>query len=186
MRKSRTRRSPRPLPLQGAPGRARWCLPPPPARGAFDRRGWGGAPRPVASDPWSAPPGPSSQVGYTRAIRVPVISTGAPPRRQGAETPGFARAASGAIEVPFSHREAIALRFRADDALLQAELVLQTGGGEALGWSATRWRPVLADLERLHRAIVRSNSTAAATRIDVDWRAIATLMRILDDPRPAP
>ena len=105
---------------------------------------------------------------------------------EGAETPGFARAAWGAIEVPFSHREAIALRFRADDAVLAAELVLQTGGGEALGWSATRWRPVLADIERLHRAIVRSNSTAAATRIDVDWRAIATLMRILDDPRPAP
>ena len=161
---------------------------PPPAADPWRIRppGMGGEPHPVAFDPRSAPPGPSSQVGHTRAIRVPVISTGAPPRRQGAETPGFARAASGAIEVPFSHREAIALRFRADDAVLAAELVLQTGGGEALGWSATRWRPVLADIERLHRAIVRSNSTAAATRIDVDWRAIATLMRILDDPRPAP
>ena len=177
-----------PPPPSASGGTGAGAVVPPTAAGPWRIRppGMGGAPRPVASDPWSAPPGPSSQVGYTRAIRVPVMSTGAPPRRQGAETPGFARAASGAIEVPFSHREAIALRFRADDALLQAEFVLQTGGGEALGWSATRWRPVLADLERLHRAIVRSNSTAAATRIDVDWRAIATLMRILDDPRPAP
>ena len=175
-------------PPSAAGGTGAGAVAPPTAAGPWRIRppGMGGAPHPAASDPWSAPPGPSSQVGHTRAIRVPVISTGAPPRRQGAETPGFARAASGAIEVPFSHREAIALRFRADDAVLAAELVLQTGGGEALGWSATRWRPVLADIERLHRAIVRSNSTAAATRIDVDWRAIATLMRILDDPRPAP
>ena len=175
-------------PPSAAGGTGAGAVAPPTAAGPWRIRppGMGGAPHPVASDPWSAPPGPNSQVGHTRAIRVPVISTGAPPRRQGAETPGFARAASGAIEVPFSHREAIALRFRADDAVLAAELVLQTGGGEALGWSATRWRPVLADIERLHRAIVRSNSTAAATRIDVDWRAIATLMRILDDPRPAP
>ena len=175
-------------PPSAAGGTGAGAVAPPTAAGPWRIRppGMGGAPHPAASDPWSAPPGPSSQVGHTRAIRTPVISTGAPPRRQGAETPGFARAASGAIEVPFSHREAIALRFRADDAVLAAELVLQTGGGEALGWSATRWRPVLADIERLHRAIVRSNSTAAATRIDVDWRAIATLMRILDDPRPAP
>ena len=178
-----------PLPSPSAPWRpGAGAVAPPPAADLWRIRppGMGGAPRPIAFDPWSAPPGPSSRVGYTRAIRVPVISTGAPPRRQGAETPGFARAASGAVEVPFSHREAIALRFRADDALLQAELVLQTGGGEALGWSATRWRPVLADIERLHDAIVRSDSTAAAARIDVDWRAIEALMRILDDPAPSP
>ena len=146
-----------------------------------------GEPRPAAFDPWSAPPGPSSQVVYTAAMRTPVLSTGAPPGWQGVEAPGFARAASGAIELPFSHREAVALQFRDDDALLEAELALQTGSaGAVLGWSATRWRSVLADLHRLHDAIVRSDSAAAAARIDVDWRALEALARMLDDPPPSP
>ena len=114
------------------------------------------------------------------------MSTGAPPGWQGAETPGFARAASGAVELPFSRRGEIAIRFGTEDAVLQAELVLQTGGGEALRWSATRWRPVLADLERLHAAIVRSDSTAAAAMTDIDWRAIEVLVRILHVPLPSP
>ena len=120
----------------GAPGRtgAGAAAPPP----AADRRGirppgMGGEPHPVAFDPWSASPGPSSQVRATDAIRTAVMSAGASPGWQSAETPGFARASSGAVELPFSQREEIARRFRDEDAVLEAELALQTGGAGALG-----------------------------------------------------
>ena len=158
---------------------------PPPAADPWRIRppGMGGEPHPVAFDPRSAPPGPSSQVRPTDAIRTPVMSTGAPPGWQGAETPGFARAASGAVELPFSRRGEIAIRFGTEDAVLQAELVLQTGGGDAFGWSATRRRDVLNDLGWIN-TIVQSESPAAAAGTDVDWRAIEALMRILDDPPP--
>ena len=144
-----------------------------------------GEPHPVAFDPRSAPPGPSSQAGYTRAIRTPVMSTGAPPGSQGAGTPGFSRAASGAVELPFWRREEIALRFGTENALLDAELTVHLGGADAIGWSATRWRDVLYDINGLN-AIVQSDSAAAAAGSDVDWRAIEALMRILDDPPPSP
>ena len=77
-RASRTRRRSRPLRLRGTPGRAPWRLPPPPTRGAFDRRGSNGEPHPVAFDRWSAPPGPSSRsrVVHTETIRTPVLPTG--------------------------------------------------------------------------------------------------------------
>ena len=104
---------------------------------------------------------------------------------QGAGTPGFSRAASGAVELPFWRREEIALRFGTEDALLHAELTVQLGGADALGWSATRRRDVLDDINGLN-AIVQSDSAAAAAGSDVDWRAIEALMRILDDPPPAP
>ena len=113
------------------------------------------------------------------------MSTGAPPRSQGAGTPGFSRAASGAVELPFSRREEIALRFGTEDALLDAELTVQLGGADALGWSATRRRDVLDDLGWIN-TIVQLDSAAAAAGSDVDWRAIEALMRILDDPPPAP
>ena len=160
---------------------------PPPAADPWRIRppGMGGEPHPVAFDPRSAPPGPSSQVRPTDAIRTPVMSTGAPPGWQGAETPGFARAASGAVELSFSRREAIARRFRSEDAVLQAELVLQTEGGEALRWSATRWRPVLADLEQLHDT-AEVDLAAAVAMTDIDWRAIEALARILHVPLPSP
>ena len=148
--------------------------------------GMGGEPHPVAFEPWLAPPGPSSQVAYTETMRTPVMSVGAPPGWQGAETPGFARAASGAVELPFSQREAIARQLGTEDALLQADLALHTGGAGALGWSATRSRAVLADLDRLHDAIVQSDSATAAAMVDVDWRAIEALVRILDIPPPSP
>ena len=145
----------------------------------------GGEPHPVAFDPRSAPSGPSSQVGYTRAIRTPVMSTGAPPRSQGAETPGFARAASGAVELPFWRREEIAIRFGTENALLDAELTVQLGGADTLGWSATRRRDVLDDLGWIN-TILQLDSAAAAAGSEVDWRAIEALMRILDDPPPSP
>ena len=115
-----------------------------------------------------------------------MLSTGATPRWQGAETPGFARAASGAVELPFSRRETTAHRLRTGDALLAAELALRAGGANAFGWSATRWRAVLADLCRLNRATVQSSSTADAAMVDVDRRAIEALMPILDDAPPSP
>ena len=144
-----------------------------------------GDPHPVDVDPSSAPPGPSSQVVDTRTIRPPVLSAGTPPGWQGAGTPGFGRAALGAVELPFSRREAIALRFGTEDALLDAEPTVQLGGADALGWSARRWRTVLDDLSRLN-AIARVDPTAAAAIADVDWRAIEALGRILDDPPPSP
>ena len=161
---------------------------PPPAADPWGTRppGMGGEPRPVTFDPWSAPPGPGSQVVSTEAIRTPVLSAGAPPGWQGAETHGFARAASGAVELPFSRRQEIVRRFRTEDALIEAELALQTGGAGALGWSATRWRAVLADLYRLHDAIVQSDSAAAAAMADVDWSAIEALVPILDVLPPSP
>ena len=113
-----------------------------------------------------------------------MLSTGATPRWQGAETPGYARAASGAVELPFSRRETTAHRLRTGDALLEAELAFRAGGADAFGWSATRWRAVLADLYRPNRATVQSSSTADAAMVDVDRRAIEALMPILDDPPP--
>ena len=179
---------PAPLPPPSAPGRtgAGAGAPPPTAdRWGIRPQGMSGGPHPVAFDPWFAPPGPSSQVVYTRAIRTPVMSTGAPPRWLGAETPGFARAASGAVELPFWRREEIALRFGTEDAVHDAELTVQLGGADALGWSVGRWLAALADLGRIN-AIVQSDSAAAAAMVDVDWSAIEALVRILDDPSPSP
>ena len=179
---------PAPLPPPSAAGRiGAGTGAPPPAADPWRIRppGMGGEPHPFAFDPRSAPPGPSSRVGYTRAIRTPGMSTGAPPRSQSAETPGFSRAASGDVELPFSRREEIARRFRTEDALLHAELTVRLGDADALGWSARRRRDVLNDINGLN-AIVQSDSAAAAAGSDVDWRAIEALMRILDDPPPAP
>ena len=145
----------------------------------------GGEPHPVAVDPWSAPPGPGSRVVHTETIRTPVMPAGAPPAGPGAETPGFARAASGAVELPFSHREAIALHFRDGDALIEAAFALQTGGAGALGGSPTRWREVLGDLYRLHIA-ARMNPAAAAAMVDIDWSTIEALAPILHVPLPSP
>ena len=114
-----------------------------------------------------------------------MLSTGATPRWQGAETPGFARAASGAVELPFSRRETTAHRLRTGDALLEAELALRAGGANAFGWSTTRWRAVLADLYRIN-AIAEVGAAADAARLDLDWSAIEALARILDFPPPSP
>ena len=141
----------------------------------------GGGPRPVAFDPWSAPPGPSSQAASTETLPPRVMSTGAPPGWQGAETPGFGRAASGAVELPFSRREAIARWFRLECSLHDAELALQTGSADKLDRSDARVLAVLDDLYRLN-GIGRWYSTATATMVDVDWHAIDALMSILSPP----
>ena len=180
---------PAPLPPPSAPWRAgagAWA-PPPAATGQWPVRppGMYGAPHPVAFDPWSAPPGPSSQARYTETIRPPVMSAGAPPGWQGAETPGFARAASGAVELPFSHRAAIALQLGTEDALRMAEVALRTRHAEALGGFAPQWPAVLADLHWLH-AVARWDSAAYAAGLNVDWLALEALARFLQLPPPLP
>ena len=144
-----------------------------------------GEPDPVALDPSYASPGPSRQVAYTEATGTPVLSTGAPPGWQGAETPGFDRTASGAVELLFSRRAAIALRFGTEDALREAEAALHTRHGDAFGGSATQWPEVLADLHWLN-SIVRSSSAATAAMIDFDWSAMEALARMLDVPPSSP
>ena len=109
------------------------------------------------------------------------MSTGAPPGWQGAETPGFGRAASGAVELPFSRREAIAEWFRLECSLHDAELALQTGSADKLGWSDAQVWAVLDDLYRLN-GIGRWYSTATATIFNVDWHAIEALTHIFDAP----
>ena len=177
-----------PLPPPSAPWRAgagAWA--PPPAAGQWPIRppAMNGAPHPVAFDPWSAPPGPSSQARYTETILPPVMSAGAPPGWQGAATPGFARAASGAVELPFSHRAAIALQFGTEDALRMAEVALRTRHAEALGGFAPQWPAVLADLHWLH-AVARWDSAAYAAGLNVDWLALEALARFLQLPPPLP
>ena len=161
------------------PGADPWRIQPP---------GPSGQPHPVAFDPWSAPPLTTGQALGAEAVRTPVLSTGALPGRQGAETSGFSRAASDAVEFPFSRRKAIAGRFRTDHALLEAETALQNGdAGAALGWIAARRHEVLDDIRQLN-AIARLDSAAAAVEgeVDVDWSAIEALASILDAPTPLP
>ena len=179
---------PAPLPPPPAAGRAGVDAgAPPPAADPWGIRpqGMGSEPHFVAFAPWTAPPGPSSQVVYTEAIRTPVRSAGSPPGWQGAETLGFARATSGAVEVPFPRREEIARRFGTEDALFEAQYALQTGDSDALGWSAVQWPGVLADLHWL-RANFRSGSAAAAARVDIDWSALEALARFLEVRPPLP
>ena len=160
-----------------SPGADPWGIRPP---------GMSGEPDPAAFDPWSAPPGPGSRVAYTGTIRTPVLSAGAPPGWQGAETHGFARAASGAVELPFARREAIARLFGTEDALRAAEYALRTVDDDGFGWSAMQWPVVLADLLWLN-ANFQSGSAAAAAMVDVDWRVLEALARFLEEvPPPSP
>ena len=107
-------------------------------------------------------------VTTTASSTAPVLSRGAP-----LPAPSWL-SDDLAVELPFSHREAV--------ARLDAELTLLTGGAGGLGWSPTRWRAALDDLYRLN-AIVQS---AAAAMADIDWSTIETLMRIFDAPPPSP
>ena len=166
--------------------RAGAVAPPPTADPSRIQPPWAsGGPHPVAFDPWSAPPGPSSRVVYSETIRSPVMPISSPPEWRDDETPGFGRAASGGIELPFSQREAIVRQFGTENALLEAEYALRTGAAAALGWSTARSRWVLDDLDWL-TSIVQSESVAVAAMEDVDWSAIETLARILDNPLPSP
>ena len=59
----RTRRHSRPLRLRGASGRAPGRRPPPPTRGAFDRRGWAASRTRSPSTPGPRPPAPAARSG---------------------------------------------------------------------------------------------------------------------------
>ena len=123
-----------------------------------------GEPHPDAFDPWSSPSGPGSRVVHSETPSTLVVSADAPPGWQRAETSRLAQVASAAVSRPFSRRRRTALRFGADDALLEAGGALQTGGAGELGWPATRWRAVLDDPNRLN-AIALSGAAAMA---DID------------------
>ena len=179
---------PAPLPPPSAAGRTGvGSVAPPPGAGPSRIRppGMSGGPDPVAFGPWPAPPGSSTRVVYAETMRTPVMSTGAPPGLQGAETPGFARAASGAVELPFSRREWITDWFSGEIWLFKAEQALLSGRADTLGWPAARVLAVLDDLYRLN-AIAHWDSGADAAMADVDWRAIEALFHILDAPPPSP
>ena len=180
---------PAPLPPPSAPGRVGVGVgAPPPAADPWGIRptGMGGEPHPVAFDLWPAPPRPGSPVVYTETMRPPVLAAaGPPPGWQAVETPGFARAASGAVELPFSHREAIARRFSTNAGLLQAEVTLQSRGAGALGWPDMLRHNVLGDIYRLNDT-AEVDLAAAVDMADIDWRAIEALARILHVPLPSP
>ena len=142
-------------------------------------------PRPVAFDPWSAPPGPSSQVASTETSPPRVMTTGAPPGWQGAEAPGFGRAAPVAFELPRLRRKVIALEFACEYRLRDAVHALRTGRANGLGGSGSRVPDVIADLYRLN-AFIFWHTTADAVMLDVDWSAIDALMRFLDARPPSP
>ena len=142
-------------------------------------------PRPVAFDPWFAPPGPSSQVASTETLPPRVMTTGAPPGWQGAEAPGFGRAAPVAVELPLSRREVIAFKMGNEHRLRHAVHALTTGRANGLGGSGARVWEVIADLYRLN-AFVFWHTTVDAAMLDVDWSAIDALIRILDARPPSP
>ena len=174
-----------PLPPPSAAGRAGvGAGAPPPAADQWGIRPteMSGEPHPVTFDLWPAPPRPSSPVVYTETMRPPVLAAaGPPPGWQAVETPGFARAASGAVELPFSHREAIARRFSTNAGLLQAEVTLQSRGAGALGWPDMLRHNVLGDIYRLNDT-AEVDLAAAVDMADIDWRAIEALARILHVP----
>ena len=71
-------------------------------------------------------------------------------------------------------------------ALRDAERRREAGLAAELGWTTGRMRDVLADLDRLHRAVAQSNSAAAAAMVDIDWSAIEALVGMLGDAPPSP
>ena len=83
------------------------------------------------------------------------------------------------------YRAAIADQLRNDDALLEAEYALRTGGADAIGWTPTQWQAVLADLYRIN-TIAEVGAAADAARLDLDWSGFEALARILDCPPPSP
>ena len=121
----------------------------------------------------------------TGAIRPPVLSAGTPPGWQGAGTPGFGRAASGAVETPFKRRLAITERFSSEHALRRAEFVLENDDADALRWSDARVWAVRDDLYLLN-AFDYWHARCDAAGIDIDWSAIEALTHVLDAPPPAP
>ena len=92
-------------------------------------------------------------------MRPAVLSAGAPPGGQSAETPGFARAASGSVEPPCRQRETMVHRFRTGDALLEAALALRASGAAAARVYVDRRtneaRVAILDTPLIHRDAAR-------------------------------
>ena len=109
------------------------------------------------------------------------MSIGPPPGWRRAETLRFGQGASGAVELPFPLRRRIAELVGSEDLLRHAEFVLRNDGADELDWLGARVWAVLDDLYRLN-AFGYWHGSDDAAMIDVDWRAIDALMRILDAP----
>ena len=140
---------------------------------------------PPATDPWSMPPGPSSQ-----ALGMPPTGTPAVPRSpwpgpQAAESSGTGPASAGSPGISLAQRELIVRHFESEDVLLGADYSLHWGGADVLGWSIARCRQVLQEVRRIHE-VARSDPEQAAALIDIDWNALGELIRILDNPSPSP
>ena len=158
---------------------------PPPTADPWRNRppGMSGAPPPADFAPWSAPPDPSRRVVSTGTMRTPVMPAGAPPGWQSDETPGFGRAASSAVELPFSRRQEIARWLITDDSILHAEFAIRIG--VLNGWTAARRERVFGDLLSLFLETALMDPAAAAAK-DLDWSGIDALIRILDVHHPSP
>ena len=109
--------------------------------------------------------------GQGASYPAPLPPPEAPGRARAGAGPGFDRAAVGAVELPFWRREEIAVRFRSEDALLDATLSVRLGGAG-----------VLDDLHRLN-AVAQFNISAAADMLDIDWQGIEMIMRVLEEPQ---
>ena len=183
-RAHRTSRRSRPLRLRGASGRAPGRLPPPPTRGAFDRRGWATSRTPVAFGLWPAPPRPSSPVVYTETMRPPVLAADRP--TAGVAGRRDARLRPGGL----GRRRAPALAPRGDCPPVQYRC--RVAPGTELTLRIPRRRR--ARLARHAAAQLCSGtstgsttppkwtSSAAVDMADIDWRAIEALARILHVP----
>ena len=101
-----------------------------------------------------------------------------------AETPGFGRRASGAVETPLSRRLEIADRFSSEHELRRAEFVLDNDD-DALRWSDAQVWAVRDDLYLLNAFEYWFPGYLAAS-MDIDWSTIETLIHLLDAPPPAP
>ena len=126
------------------------------------------------------PPPVAATASSTAPAPVPALPTGT-----GAEAPGFGRPAPVAVELPLSRREQLAFQLLFEDRLDRAVHALRTGRANGLGGSGARVWDVIADLYRLN-AFVFWHTRADAAMLDVDWRAIDALMRILDARPPSP
>ena len=144
----------------------------------------GAAALPPVADPWrTQPPGMGGgprQVGFGAAEGVR-FEPEPPAGSVSAGRPGI----PGAVELPFGHREALALQFGTEDALRRVEVEFWLGGADALDWSAPQGHAVLGDIDRLIDT-AEVGPAAAAAMADIDWSALEALAQFLNVPRPSP
>ena len=183
--------APGPVPFDSGPhhagqtaqpsGLGRGRLDPPATASGATPAAWAAVPAEFEVAEIARRPGTGQGASYPAPLPPPE----APGRARAGAGPGFDRAAVGAVELPFWRRKEIAVRFRPEDALLDATLSVRLGGDDAFGWlrwSATRRRGVLDDLHRLN-AVAQFNISAAADMLDIDWQGIEMIMRVLEEPQ---